>query len=149
MKENITNSFGICFDIPHSYLSNEEKFLDIPDEVMRELKKRTGYIHLSGTDLERDQHYPLITEGGLPFDQVKSFLQDIKFSGTVNLELVPRTLDDIVKMFKSVSIMFNVAGKRSQSLLARMKIPLVLYRLKKYEKIIDAELQPVKAHYEN
>ncbi|MHA2247727.1 MAG: TIM barrel protein [Candidatus Hodarchaeales archaeon] len=149
VKANMTNSFGYCFDIPHSFITNGEKFLDIPEVILSSLKRKTGYIHLSGGDREKDQHYPLITDGNLPFRTVKQFLKEIRYSGTINLEIVPRTFKDIPKMFKSISIMFNVAGKRSKSFKTRIKIPLFNYKLKNQSKQIDADLEPIRAHYED
>ncbi|WP_455463267.1 hypothetical protein, partial [Candidatus Hodarchaeum mangrovi] len=97
----------------------------------------------------QDQHYALITDGDLPFNKVKTFLKEINFSGTINLELVPRSLDDISKMFKSVSIMLSVSGKRYQSLKVRLKTPFVMYNMREYKERIKEELKSIKAHYRN
>ncbi len=147
VRENATKRFGYCFDIPHSFITNGNDFLNVPNEVLTALRKNSGYIHISGGDRLQDQHYALITDGDLPFNKVKTFLKEINFSGTINMELVPRSLDDVSKMFKSVSIMLSVSGKRYQSLKARLKTPFVMYNMREYKERIKEELKSIKAHY--
>jgi len=147
VRENATKHFGFCFDIPHSFITNGNEFLNVPSEVLTALKKDSGYIHISGGDRLQDQHYPLITDGDLPFNKVKTFLKEINFTGTINMELVPRSLDDIPKMFKSVSIMLSVSGKRYQSLKTRIKTPFVMYNMREYKERINEELMSIKDQY--
>ncbi|MFW9856933.1 MAG: TIM barrel protein [Candidatus Thorarchaeota archaeon] len=149
VRENSTKNFGYCFDIPHSFITNGDAFLDVPPEVMTSLKRKSGYIHISGGKRHHDQHFPLVTEGDIPFHEIKSFLKDIQFSGTVTMELVPRSLEDVSKMLKSYSIMLNVAGKRFQSLVARLKAKIVMYRMSKYKDQINSELKGLKTHFDD
>lgn len=149
VRDNSTNKFGYCFDIPHSFITYGNDFLDVPTEVMTSLKKKSGYIHISGGNRQQDQHFPLVTEGDIPFKDVKSFLKEIRFSGTVTMELVPRSLEDVSKMLKSFSIMLNVAGKRYQSLVTRLKAPLAMYRMNKHKRRINTELSILKSHFDN
>ena len=147
VKDNATKNFGYCFDIPHSFITNGNEFLDVPSELLTALKKDSGYIHISGSDRLQDQHYPLVTDGDLPFNEVKTFLKEINFSGTINMELVPRSLDDIPKMFKSFSIMLNISGKRYKALKVRLKIPFIMYNIRDYKERINEELMSIKANY--
>lgn len=113
------------------------------------MKKKSGYIHISGGNTYLDKHFPLVTEGDIPFQDVVSFLRDIRFSGTVTMELVPRSLDDVSKMLKSYRIMLNVAGRRYQSLIARLKSSIIMYRMKKYRERINAELRTLESHFDD
>ncbi len=149
VRDNSTKNFGYCFDIPHSFITNGDDFLDVPPEVLTSLKKKSGYIHISGGDRNQDLHFPLVTEGDIPFNDIKSFLKDIRFSGTVTMELAPRSLEDVSKMLKSMVIMLNVAGKRYQSLAARVKAYIIMYRMNKYKEIFNTELSSVKTHFDD
>ncbi|MHA1542978.1 MAG: sugar phosphate isomerase/epimerase family protein [Candidatus Hodarchaeales archaeon] len=114
-RSNVNNKLGICFDIPHSYITNGNNFLDLPKEVLDHIKSKNGYIHISGGTREEDIHYPLLTEGDIPFSEVKIFLKEISFRGTITMELAPRNLQEIEKILHSYSMMLNVANRRMLS----------------------------------
>ncbi len=133
-KSNVSNKLGICFDIPHSYITNGENFLDLPKEVLGHIKSKNGYIHISGGTREEDTHYPLLTEGDMPFSEVKKFLKEITFRGTVTMELAPRNLQDIEKILHSYAMMLSVANRRKHQLLVRIKTPFVMRKISKLPK---------------
>ena len=133
-QANVDNKLGICFDIPHSFITHGKKFLDLPSNILKHLKSPNGYIHISGGTQDEDNHYPLLTEGDIPLDEVKTFLRGIKFQGTVTMELSPRTLQDIDKILQSYIMMLGISKKRKLQLLARIKRPFVMNRIKKLSK---------------
>ncbi|MHA2167642.1 MAG: sugar phosphate isomerase/epimerase family protein, partial [Candidatus Hodarchaeales archaeon] len=104
-RSNVSNKLGICFDIPHSYITNGDNFLDLPKEVLDHIKSKNGYIHISGGTREEDTHNPSLTEGDMPFSEVKKFLTESSFRGTITMELAPRNLQEIEKILHSYAMM--------------------------------------------
>lgn len=130
-KSNVSNKLGICFDIPHSYITNGEDFLDLPKDVLDQVKSKNGYIHISGGTRDEDTHFPLITEGDIPFPEVKTFLKEISFKGTVTMELAPRNFQDIEKILHSYAIMLGVSTRRIHQLMVKVKTPFIMRKISK------------------
>jgi len=128
-KSNVNNKLGMCFDIPHSFITNGDKFLDLPKEVLDHVKSKNGYIHISGGTRDEDTHYPLLTEGNMPFQEVKPFFEEISFRGTVTMELAPRSLQDIEKILRSYVMMLSIARKRKHQLMVRIKTPFIMRKI--------------------
>ncbi len=143
-KAQVNCKLGMCFDIPHSFIQNGSEFLNLPDYCMSLLKSPEGYIHLSGGSRYEDTHFPLLTEGDLPIKQVSSFLKEIQFHGTITLELAPRNLQEIDKIFRSLSIMYNIAGKRKQNIQLRLKRPFIMRKIRSLSNYSDTE--PFRRH---
>ena len=133
-KSNVSNKLGICFDIPHSYITNRDNFLDLPKEVLDHIKSKNGYIHISGGTRENDTHYSLLSEGDIPFSKVKEFLKDISFRGTVTMELAPRSLQEIEKILQSYAMMLSVANRRMHQFMVRIKTPFIMRKISKLSK---------------
>ena len=133
-RSNVSNKLGICFDIPHSYITNGDNFLDLPKEVLDHIKSKNGYIHISGGTRENDTHYSLLTEGDIPFSKVKEFLKDISFRGTVTMELAPRSLQEIEKILQSYAMMLSVANRRMHQFMVRIKTPFIMRKISKLSK---------------
>ena len=133
-KSNVSNKLGICFDIPHSYITNRDNFLDLPKEVLDHIKSKNGYIHISGGTRENDTHYSLLSEGDIPFSKVKEFLKDISFRGTVTMELAPRSLQEIEKILQSYAMMISVANRRMHQFMVRIKTPFIMRKISKLSK---------------
>lgn len=133
-KSNVSNKLGICFDIPHSYITNGDNFLDLPKEVLDHIKSKNGYIHISGGTRENDTHYSLLSEGDIPFSKVKEFLKDISFRGTVTMELAPRSLQEIEKILQSYAMMLSVANRRMHQFMVRIKTPFIMRKISKLSK---------------
>ena len=129
IQANIDGKLGMCFDIPHSYITHGNQFLDIPEEVLDQLTSPIGYIHISGGKRDEDAHYPLLTDGDIPLAEVEQFLKAIAFSGTITMELAPRNLQDVDKILHSYVIMLGIAGKRRKQLFARIKRPLIMRKI--------------------
>ena len=133
-KSNVNNKLGMCFDIPHSFIANGNKFLDLPKEVLDHIKSKNGYIHISGGIRDEDTHYPLLTEGDMPFSEVKEFFKEIAFRGTVTMELAPRSIQDIEKILRSYVMMLSVANRRKHQLMVRIKTPFIMRKISKSSK---------------
>lgn len=129
-QANVSRNVGMCFDIPHSWITHGEKFLELPEFCMNFLREPTGYIHISGGTREEDTHFPLLTEGDMPMAPVEEFLKGIPFSGTVTMELGPRSLDDLSKVFQSYILMLGIAGKSMQKLQVRIKRPFIMRKVR-------------------
>lgn len=91
---------GLCFDVPHSFITNGAKFLELPDILLEELMSDRGYIHISGGNHNEDTHLPL-TQGSLPLEQFEQFVRRIRFHGTLVMELRPRTIYNFAGIFNS------------------------------------------------
>ncbi|MHA2108767.1 MAG: TIM barrel protein [Candidatus Hodarchaeales archaeon] len=130
-QANVNNHLGMCLDIPHSFITNGSKFLDIPVEVLNHLSSPKGYIHISGGTADEDTHYPLLTEGNIPFHEVEEFLKRISFSGTVIMELYPRSFQDIDKILQSYILMLSIAKKRIHKLSVQIKRPFIMRKINK------------------
>ena len=138
-RSNVNNKLGICFDIPHSYITNGESFLDLPKEVLAYMKSKNGYIHISGGTREEDTHFPLLTEGDMPFKEVKEFLKEIKFRGTVTMELAPRNFQDIEKILQSYAMMLSVANRRMHQFMVKIKTPFIMRKISKLSEPAPAD----------
>ncbi len=130
-QANVNNHLGMCFDIPHSFITNGDKFLEVPDEVLDHLTSSKGYIHISGGTADEDIHYPLLTDGNIPFQEVKDFLLRISFCGTVTMELYPRSFQDIDKILRSYILMLDVANKKKHKLSVQIKRPFIMRKINK------------------
>ncbi|MFX1518278.1 MAG: TIM barrel protein [Promethearchaeota archaeon] len=133
-QANVNQHIGMCFDIPHSWITHGQTFLDLPEFCLDFLRAPTGYIHISGGTREEDTHFPLLTEGDMPITPVKQFLKNINFSGTVTMELSPRSIDDLSKVFQSYMLMLGIAGKRMHQLQVRIKRPFIMKKVRQLTK---------------
>jgi len=131
-QENISQSLGFCFDIPHSYITNEDQFLNLPDPLIKLLKQNSGYIHISGGNKNEDTHFPLLTEGEMPIPPIKTFLRKLPFKGTVTMELSPRNFHEIDKMLQSYSQMLGIAKKPLRKLENEIKRPFLMKKIRKF-----------------
>lgn len=129
IQANIDGKLGMCFDIPHSYITNGKKFLDLPEEVLDHITSSIGYIHISGGKRDEDTHYPLLTAGDIPLVEVENFLKTMNFSGTITMELAPRNLQDVDKILRSYVFMLGIAGKRRKQFFAKIKRPLIMRQI--------------------
>jgi sugar phosphate isomerase/epimerase len=133
-QANVNRNVAMCFDIPHAWITHGESFLDLPEFCLDFLRAATGYIHISGGTREEDTHFPLLTEGDMPIAPVKRFLKDISFSGTVTMELSPRTIEDLSKVFQSYILMLGIAGKSMHKLQVRIKRPFIMRKVRQLTK---------------
>lgn len=139
-QANVSKKLGMCFDIPHSWITNNEHFLELPEPCLDLLRAPTGYIHISGGIQDEDTHLPLLTEGDMPINSVKTFLDKITFSGTVTMELRPRSIEDLGKIFQSYILMLNMAGKTLHKLEMKIKKPFIMRKVRQLAKKTDLTL---------
>lgn len=140
-QANISRKLGMCFDIPHSWITNNEQFLELPEPCLDLLRAPTGYIHISGGTQDEDIHFPLLTEGDIPIDSVKTFLDKIKFSGTVTMELRPHSIEDFDKIFQSYILMLNMSGKTLHKLEMKIKKPFIMRKVRQLAKKTDLGIE--------
>lgn len=139
-QANVNRHIGMCFDIPHSWITHGEQYLELPEFCMDFLRASTGYIHISGGTREEDTHFPLLTEGDMPISPVEDFLNDISFSGTVTMELGPRSIEDFDKIFQSYMLMLGIAGKRFHKILVKVKRPFIMRKVRQLTKKTGSDL---------
>ncbi|MFX0085731.1 MAG: TIM barrel protein [Candidatus Hodarchaeota archaeon] len=137
-QANVSNNLGFCFDIPHSWITNGDRFLDLPKLCLDLLQKPSGYIHISGSTKNEDMHYPLLTNGDIPLKKVKQFLDEINFTGTITMELAPRSLEDIELILQSYMIMLSFAGKTKHRLKVRFKSPFIKRKINQLSEKVDS-----------
>ncbi|UCG02398.1 MAG: hypothetical protein JSW11_00090 [Candidatus Heimdallarchaeota archaeon] len=125
-QANVNRHLGMCFDMPHSWITYGELFLELPAFCMDLLRSSNGYIHISGGTREEDTHFPLLTEGDMPISPIREFLNANSFSGTVTMELAPRSIEDLNKVFQSYMLMLGIAGKRLHKLQVKLKHPFIM-----------------------
>ena len=86
---------GHAIDAPHRFVTNNQKWLDIPEEIQKEIE----YVHISDCTKYADLHLPLGL-GELPYDEFFSFLKNIGFRGIFLQEIIP-TIDQIDSLLDS------------------------------------------------
>lgn len=131
VKSKTKAKVGICFDVPHSFLTHGKNDLfNIPEVLLPDL----NYIHISELNAETDCHWPFGTEGGaLPLDLFEKFLKKIKFNGTINMEMLPEGLEGIKNLIDSYLILKKF-GPKLPYILKKVRIsllkPLLMNKLK-------------------
>lgn len=88
--------YGICFDVAHCYLSGE----DI-EGWFKELCTEVRCIHISDCLPGEDLHLPFDSGGVLPIKDFLSLLVKMRFKGTINLELQPKSILDLQPVLNS------------------------------------------------
>ena len=131
-QDNIDQSLGFCFDIPHSYITNEDEFLNLPEPLINMLKQDSGYIHISGGNKNEDTHFALLSEGEMPIPPVKSFLRKLPFKGTITMELAPRNFNEFDKILRSYSQMLSIAKRPLRRLENEIKRPFLMRKIRKF-----------------
>jgi len=109
-----SDSVGICLDIGHHLLNNDNRendkiSLDL-EEKLGELKTRILHIHIHDNDGKEDLHL-LPGEGLLPWSSFLSFLKKINYNNTLILELKNQTKIDIKN--NKINSVFSALGENS------------------------------------
>lgn len=81
---------GLLLDVGHCLISGEDAAAEV-----RQAGERLGYVHLDDNDGVSDLHWPLLT-GRLTQQQLAdtlTALREIRYRGTLSLELNPETSD--------------------------------------------------------
>ncbi len=75
---------GHALDISHRYVNDWQTWLDIPEELVKDI----AYVHISDCTKTEDLHLPLGL-GEMPFNDFFAYLKDIRYDGVINQELKP------------------------------------------------------------
>ncbi len=86
---------GHAIDAPHRFVTHNKKWLDIPEEIKKEIE----YVHISDCTKYADLHLPLGL-GELPYDEFFSYLKNIGFRGIILQEVIP-TIDQLSSLLDS------------------------------------------------
>ncbi|NHK32862.1 MAG: sugar phosphate isomerase/epimerase [Asgard group archaeon] len=86
---------GHAIDGPHRYVNNNANWLEIPDELLKEI----AYVHISDCTKKADLHQPLGC-AKLPFNEFFSKLKEINYKGVILQEIIP-TFDQIASVLDS------------------------------------------------
>lgn len=81
---------GICLDVPHHYVIGQD-----PIEHINRWNKRIKCVHLSDCIRGNDLHLPFGSGGELPIDEILQTLDDIGYNQYIDLELMPKTFNDL------------------------------------------------------
>ncbi|MGQ9561790.1 MAG: sugar phosphate isomerase/epimerase family protein [Candidatus Oleimicrobiaceae bacterium] len=81
---------GMCFDASHCYLGGMD-----PVAQLHALNGHIGCVHLSDCRPGSDDHLAFGLGGVLPIDSILAALRALRFRGVVNLEILPRSLEDL------------------------------------------------------
>lgn len=105
---------GHAIDAPHRFLTNQEKWLEVP----KELRDEIVYVHLQDTTTKDDDHLP-IGQGELPYKEFISFLKSINYKGVINQEIRPRGLDIDAIMNSCLNVAKAISVRKYLSLKCR------------------------------
>jgi len=81
---------GATWDIGHSIIALKDNFLHLPNILKNNIKE----VHISGMKNNQD-HFPL-TSKNLPLKIIFKKLKEIKFNGPVVLEIIPKSIEEII-----------------------------------------------------
>ena len=80
-KDILGDSFGVCLDSGHAYITKE----DVP-EMVRTIGDRLLALHLHDNTGDRDDHLPPYF-GNMPTDDMLAALKEIRYGGNLNFEV--------------------------------------------------------------
>ncbi|MHA1212707.1 MAG: sugar phosphate isomerase/epimerase family protein [Candidatus Heimdallarchaeota archaeon] len=75
---------GHVVDISHRYVNDWENWLNIPDELVKEIV----YVHISDCTKTEDLHLPMGL-GEMPYNDFFDYLKKIRYNGVITQELKP------------------------------------------------------------
>ena len=79
---------GHTIDAAHRFLTYPEKWLDMPEKLLKEIV----YVHLQDSSGTKDDHLPL-GHGVMDYNSFLHLLKDNNFTGIINQEIKPKGLD--------------------------------------------------------
>ncbi|HDQ00429.1 MAG TPA: sugar phosphate isomerase/epimerase, partial [bacterium] len=87
---------GQCFDAAHYLLSGND-----PLEFVNRADGEVKCFHLSDCKANLDAHLPFGRGGELPIEEILSAIKQTGFQGYINLELLPRSMQDVKPLIDS------------------------------------------------
>jgi hypothetical protein len=131
---------GHALDISHRYVNDWRNWLNIPEELVKDIV----YVHISDCTKNEDLHLPLGL-GEIPYNDFFDFLKDIKYNGIINQELMPNG-DQAEEIMSSSMICIKPFSKIKY---LRMKIrraimrPLLKRRRKDFDNVINLTAEEI------
>lgn len=89
-KELGDKLIGQCFDAPHYFVRG-----DNPVSILDNYNGLIKCVHLSDCRTDKDSHLPFGRGGKLPIDDILHVLKKHNYNNIINLELLPRSQEDI------------------------------------------------------
>lgn len=135
---------GHALDISHRYVNDWQTWLDIPEELVKDI----AYVHVSDCTKTEDLHLPLGL-GEMPFNDFFAFLKDIKYDGVINQELKP----DGNQADKIMSSSLHCIKPFSKTKYLRMKTrctflkPLLWFQRRKFKDVKDLTAEEIGYDY--
>ena len=135
---------GHALDISHRYVNDWQSWLDIPEELVKDI----AYVHVSDCTKTEDLHLPLGL-GEMPFNDFFAFLKDIKYDGVINQELKP----DGNQADKIMSSSLHCIKPFSKTKYLRMKTrctflkPLLWFQRRKFKDVKDLTAEEIGYDY--
>ncbi len=135
---------GHALDISHRYVNDWQTWLDIPEELVKDIV----YVHISDCTKTEDLHLPLGL-GEMPFNDFFAFLKEIKYDGVINQELKP----DGDQADKIMSSSFHCIKPFSKTKYLRMRTrcaflkSLLWFQRRKFKDVKDLTAEEIGYDY--
>ncbi len=110
---------GMCFDASHCYMIG----LD-PVAQLQALNGHIGCVHLSDCGPHSDDHLAFGLGGTLPIKAILTTLRALRYRGVINLEILPRSLEDLAPAINSYLMVLRALHPRKY-LTTRLRLILV------------------------
>lgn len=123
---------GQCYDPAHYFVGGED-----PLAVLDRMKFPIATVHLSDCRADKDSHLPFNMGGVLPVNAIINKLYHMKYRNSINLELLPRSLDEldsIVASYLTVVRRFHPVRYLITRARMSMLLPLLQRKLRTYGK---------------
>jgi len=135
---------GHALDISHRYVNDWQTWLDIPEELVKDI----AYVHISDCTKTEDLHLPLGL-GEMPFNDFFAFLKEIRYDGVINQELKPNGN----QADKIMSSSLHCIKPFSKTKYLRMKTrcvlmkPFLSFQKRKFKDVIDLTAEEIGYDY--
>lgn len=90
------NYAGMCFDAAHFYVTGQN-----PIFHYLSFKEKIGCAHFSDCHEGDDAHLPFGCGGSLPIDELLACMHKHRFKGSITLEMMPHTTDQLIPFVRS------------------------------------------------
>ncbi|MBN1155215.1 sugar phosphate isomerase/epimerase [candidate division KSB1 bacterium] len=123
---------GICFDAPHAFIRGDD-----PLVMIDRFNSSIYSVHLSDCKRKHDLHLPFGLGGDLPIDKILDALKNKDYKGNINLELMPRSLQDVravIASYLKVLRKFNLKKYWTTKIKLFALLPSLYFSLKKAAK---------------